>query len=182
MAYEVSSRGATRSNEVSRASPGQDAAAGRSRFSSHFLGFERARDLMYLLPVAPGHRDTLLQAGAGIAVSRLPFHDPVRPFFSAPNNLVARGESPAAFGRRCIPPGGVAPRSNTPGILTRRALPKPGAILLPGPSVQRRTFTTDWQRSCASHRRAEPSRVAHLRCIYLSQLKHWRRGPTPAAN
>ena len=37
--------------------------------------------------------------------------------------LAARGESPAAFGRRCIPPGGVAPRSNTPGILTRRALP-----------------------------------------------------------
>src|SRR6202051_2194431 len=37
--------------------------------------------------------------------------------------LAARGESPAAFGRRCIPPGFVAPRSNTPGILTRRALP-----------------------------------------------------------
>jgi hypothetical protein len=37
--------------------------------------------------------------------------------------LAARGESPAAFGGRCIPPGCVAPRSNTPGILTRRALP-----------------------------------------------------------
>src|SRR5579862_5860929 len=37
--------------------------------------------------------------------------------------LAARGESPAAFGERCIPPGCVAPRSNTPGILTRRALP-----------------------------------------------------------
>jgi hypothetical protein len=37
--------------------------------------------------------------------------------------LAARGESPAAFGRRCIPPGCVAPRSNTSGILTRRALP-----------------------------------------------------------
>src|SRR6266852_5314405 len=37
--------------------------------------------------------------------------------------LAARGESPAAFGRRCIPPGCVVPRSNTPGILTRRALP-----------------------------------------------------------
>ena len=35
----------------------------------------------------------------------------------------ARGESPAAFGRRCIPAGGVAPSSNTPGILGRRALP-----------------------------------------------------------
>src|SRR5436189_1399110 len=50
--------------------------------------------------------------------------------------LAARGETPAAFGRRCIPPppqrgcrvggpgaGCVAPRSNTPGILARRALP-----------------------------------------------------------
>src|ERR1700676_5338893 len=39
------------------------------------------------------------------------------------HGLAARGESPAAFGRRCIPPGCVAPRSNTPGILTRLALP-----------------------------------------------------------
>src|SRR5206468_7445506 len=37
--------------------------------------------------------------------------------------LTARGETPAAFGRRCIPAGCVAPRSNTPGILARRALP-----------------------------------------------------------
>src|SRR5262245_24627502 len=28
-----------------------------------------------------------------------------------------------AFGRRCIPPGGVAPSSHTPGMLGRRALP-----------------------------------------------------------
>src|SRR5438034_11753894 len=28
-----------------------------------------------------------------------------------------------AFDRRCIPSGGVAPPSNTPGILSRRALP-----------------------------------------------------------
>ena len=33
-----------------------------------------------------------------------------------------RDESPAAFGRRCIPAGCVAPRSNIPDILTRRAL------------------------------------------------------------
>src|SRR5688500_10348133 len=38
-------------------------------------------------------------------------------------DLAARGETPAAFGRRCIPAGGVAPRSNTSGILGRRALP-----------------------------------------------------------
>ena len=37
--------------------------------------------------------------------------------------LTARGESLAAFDGRCIPAGYVAPRSNTPGILGRRALP-----------------------------------------------------------
>src|SRR5882672_4292891 len=37
--------------------------------------------------------------------------------------LTARGESLAAFDGRCIPAGCVAPRSNTPGILGRRALP-----------------------------------------------------------
>ena len=35
----------------------------------------------------------------------------------------AHGATPSAFERRCIPPGGVAPPSNTPGILGRRALP-----------------------------------------------------------
>ena len=37
--------------------------------------------------------------------------------------LAARGESLAAFDGRCIPGGRVAPRSHTPGILGRRALP-----------------------------------------------------------
>src|ERR1700676_4639208 len=59
--------------------------------------------------------------------------------------LSARGESPAAFGQRCIPPPPqrgcrvgdpgvdcVAPRSNTPGILTRRALPGPDASSITG--------------------------------------------------
>src|ERR1700688_5073958 len=46
--------------------------------------------------------------------------------------LAARGENPAAFGRRCIPPGCVTPRSNTPGILTRRALLGPDATFLTG--------------------------------------------------
>src|SRR6186713_1983437 len=39
------------------------------------------------------------------------------------SRLAARGASPAAFDGRCIPAGGVAPHSNTPGILNRRALP-----------------------------------------------------------
>src|SRR6266850_1760870 len=39
------------------------------------------------------------------------------------SDLAARGESLAAFDGRCIPAGCVAPRSNTPGILGRRALP-----------------------------------------------------------
>jgi hypothetical protein len=38
-------------------------------------------------------------------------------------SLAARGESLAAFDERCIPASGVAPPSNTPGILSRRALP-----------------------------------------------------------
>src|SRR5437762_14161857 len=37
--------------------------------------------------------------------------------------LAARSESLAAFDERCIPACGVAPPSNTPGILSRRALP-----------------------------------------------------------
>src|SRR5947209_18945929 len=40
-----------------------------------------------------------------------------------PRPLAARGESLAAFDERCIPASGVAPPSNTPGILSRRALP-----------------------------------------------------------
>src|SRR4051794_17162963 len=60
-------------------------------------------------------------------VSSLTYHGPITIRLSlnkAPRRrLAARGETPAAFGRRCIPAGGVAPRSNTPGILGRRALP-----------------------------------------------------------
>jgi hypothetical protein len=41
----------------------------------------------------------------------------------APRGPAARGESLAAFDGRCIPAGCVAPPSNTPGILRRRALP-----------------------------------------------------------
>ena len=37
--------------------------------------------------------------------------------------LTARGESPTAFGGRCIPRGCVAPPSHTPGMLGRHALP-----------------------------------------------------------
>src|SRR5258708_10342981 len=37
--------------------------------------------------------------------------------------LAARGEMPAAFDGRCIPAGCVAPPSNIPDILSRRALP-----------------------------------------------------------
>ena len=36
--------------------------------------------------------------------------------------VAARDESPAAFDRRCIPSDGVAPRSNTAGIFSRRTL------------------------------------------------------------
>ena len=43
-----------------------------------------------------------------------------------------------AFGPRCIPPGGVAPRSNMPNILGRRALPR-----APRPSVLQ-----DFEKTC----------------------------------
>jgi hypothetical protein len=79
--------------------------------------------------------------------------------------LAARGESPAAFGRRCIPPPPqrgcrvgdpglrcVAPRSNTPGIAPHRAQPARwgprGALVAPcqtgasPASVRRGSFTT----------------------------------------
>ena len=39
------------------------------------------------------------------------------------SDLAARGATPAAFDAHCIPPGGVAPRSNTGGIFARRAWP-----------------------------------------------------------
>ena len=45
------------------------------------------------------------------------------PATAAPRPLAARGESPAAFDRRCIPSACVAPRSNTAAIFPRRALP-----------------------------------------------------------
>src|SRR5579862_7594319 len=42
---------------------------------------------------------------------------------SSPIVSVSCLRSSFAFGRRCIPAGGVAPPSNTPGILGRHALP-----------------------------------------------------------
>jgi hypothetical protein len=62
--------------------------------------------LAYLSPLTDGH-ETAPQAGHILDVLR----------------LAARGESPTAFGRRCIPSGCVAPPSNIPDILGRRALP-----------------------------------------------------------
>ncbi len=62
----------------------------------------------------PGHDaadDTAIRRPPGLTIpSRL-------------TGLAARGENPAAFGRRCTPAGGVAPRSSIPDTLTRRALP-----------------------------------------------------------
>jgi len=49
----------------------------------------------------------------------------------ASSALTARGKSPSAFGERCIPPRGVAQRSNTPGILACRAW-RSGRIARPG--------------------------------------------------
>ena len=60
--------------------------------------------------------------------------------------LAARGESLAAFDRRCIPPwaalGVVHDGSNTPGILPPRAYLGASAALVSGVSVPRGAFTT----------------------------------------
>src|SRR5207244_4551206 len=54
-----------------------------------------------------------------LAFAAFAFHGGV----SQSNTLpAARGETPAAFGRRCIPADCVAPPSNIPDILGRRAL------------------------------------------------------------
>src|SRR5213595_1830252 len=53
----------------------------------------------------------LFFASAGLGVAYLAAH-----------GLAARGETPAAFGRRCIPADCVAPPSHIPDMLGRRAL------------------------------------------------------------
>ena len=63
---------------------------------------------------APG--DAVPQDNNGVFLDELWPHE-------RPAGFAARGESLAAFDGRCIPAGCVAPRSNTPGILGRRALP-----------------------------------------------------------
>src|SRR5436189_5068877 len=66
-----------------------------------------------------------------------------------PAPLAAHGETPAAFGRRCIPAGCVAPRSNTPGILARRALP-PGRIAALGATLDFHHGLLSGSLSCSS--------------------------------
>src|SRR3989442_13362892 len=73
--------------------------------------------------------------------------------------LTAGGATPAAFGRRCILGGCVAPPSNIPDILSRRALP-PGRLACLGATPdlhhgllsllpsRRRLLTSE--RSCCS--------------------------------
>src|SRR5712691_5870065 len=69
--------------------------------------------------------------------------------------LTARGESLAAFDERCIPASGVAPPSNTPGILSRRALP--------AGRLARLGATPDFHHGLLQAPR-RPARRAHLRC------------------
>ena len=76
---------------------------------------------------APGGGITRAKPGQSREVSRQP--EPLPESNRAPDStvrdagLAARGESPTAFGRRCIPSGCVAPPSNIPDILGRHALP-----------------------------------------------------------
>ena len=68
--------------------------------------------------VISGKFPTLLDAATGEAAHLTALAEAL-----ASKGRAARGESPAAFDRRCIPPGYVASRSNTAGMLPRRALP-----------------------------------------------------------
>ena len=99
------------------------------------------------MPSSPAHRSnlalviTLTLALAALAALTMPVTAfrphlfPPAPPVSSPSSsssssfsiaeaagLPARGKSPAAFDHRCIPPRGVARRSNTPGIFPPRAL------------------------------------------------------------
>ena len=85
-------------------------------------------------PVKPGARGKPASEGRGsafdaVSVSRCLGVRGVIPWrnrsvtINCQLSLAARGESLAAFDERCIPASGVAPPSNTPGILSRRALP-----------------------------------------------------------
>src|SRR5690349_15950988 len=67
-------------------------------------------------------------AGAAVEAARWPSplaHIVLVHYYNASKfvGLAARGTTPAAFDTRRTPSGGVAPRSNTDGILARRALP-----------------------------------------------------------
>ena len=68
----------------------------------------------------PGPRQPTVEVGCGMS---LRLSQPRAP-------LAVCGESAAACDRRCIPPGGVVPRSQTAGTFPRRALQEPGATSL----------------------------------------------------
>src|SRR3989442_11560667 len=78
--------------------------------------------------------------------------------------IAARGETPAAFGRRCIPSGCVAPRSNTPGILARRALPS-GRIAALGATLDFHHGLLD-EGAETGDRFADDERV-HFACAFI---------------
>ena len=75
-----------------------------------------------MLAYDTGHRTTQEQVDDVQRLAGRRAHGP-HPVNGRRTGLVSRLRSPVAFGRRCIPPGCVAPHSNTPGILARRALP-----------------------------------------------------------
>ena len=141
--------------------------------------------------------------------------DPVDGFLRAARNLIhdrdplytrgfaeilaARGESPAAFERRCIPPACVAPRSNTAGILPRRALADGrittlGAtrdfhhgllggggvqpIRLPPKSPNLNAYAERFVRSIKEEclHRVVPLGERHLRLLAREYLEHYHRG------
>ncbi len=96
-----------------------------------------------------------------------------------PAQLAARGESPAAFGRRCIPSGCVAPPSNIPDILGRRALPA-GRIAALGatPDLHHGLL----ERRLTAKRSKDPRRKCDPACRCCRRTSPWARRACRAAS
>jgi hypothetical protein len=90
--------------------------------------------------------------------------------------LTARGETPAAFGRRCIPADCVAPPSNILDILSRRALSAGRLAALDA--------TLDFHHGLLREKRMDGNTVgaaAATAGMCERTARHWQEGPFPSA-
>ena len=94
---------------------------------------------------------------------------------SSAAGLAARGESPAAFDRCCIPPACVAPRSHTAGIFPRRALPDGRITGLGATRDFHHGLLVDTTPTVCRSVRCGPRSVRVLRTRRVRQLRVIRR-------